>query len=77
MKKVLLVLGIATTMFSCNKEKFCSSNCGTIVSDSVYDYSVVIRNNCSGNEKVFYLSEGDWMDAHPGSDYCITNTTNW
>lgn len=77
MKKVLLVLGLGLTVFSCNKEKFCSSNCGTIVSDSVYDYSVVIRNNCSGNEKIFYLSEGDWMNAHPGSDYCITNTTNW
>ncbi len=77
MKRLVLVLGIATTMFSCQKDKICNSNCGTIVSDNVYDYSVVIRNNCSHNQKVFYLSEGDWMNAYPGSDYCITNTTNW
>lgn len=79
MKKVLLVLGLGLGLatFSCQKEKSCASTCGLIVSDSAYDYSVVIRNNCSGNDKIFYLSEGDWMNAHPGSDYCITNTTSW
>jgi len=77
MKKVLLVLGLGLATLSCQKEKICTSTCGLIVSDSAYDYSVVIRNNCSGNEKIFYLSQGDWMNAHPGEDYCITNTTSW
>ena len=56
-------------------EEIC--NCGLVVSDDVQDYSVVIRNSCSGNEKKFYLQQGDWMNAHPGSDYCITNVKNW
>ena len=30
-------------------------NCGLIVNDNVQDYSVVIRNSCSNNEKKFYL----------------------
>jgi hypothetical protein len=52
-------------------------NCGLVVSDEVSDYSVVIRNNCSGNEKKFYLQPGDWMNAYVGSDYCITNVKSW
>lgn len=77
MKKltVVVLLAMASVLFSCQKE--CSSTCGMIVSDNVYDYSVVIRNDCSGNDKIFYLSEGDWMNAHPGSNYCISNTSNW
>lgn len=68
-----------TTLFSCKKENKQpeNCNCGMVVSDNVYDYSVVIRNSCSGNEKKFYLQEGDWMNAYPGSDYCITNVTSW
>ena len=78
MKKVLLVLGLGlATMFSCEKSENKPCNCGMVVSDNVQDYSVVIRNGCSGSEKRFYLQEGDWMNAHPGNDYCITNTTSW
>ena len=52
-------------------------NCLQLQSDNVSNYSVVIRNSCSGNSKTFYLSEGDWMNAHPGDDYCITNVDSW
>jgi hypothetical protein len=31
----------------------------------------------SCEKKTFYLLPGDWVNAHPGSDYCITNTTQW
>ncbi len=75
LKVVVLLVAMGLGLFSC--EKVCSSTCGMIVSDNVADYSVVIRNDCSGNDKVFYLSEGDWMNAHPGSNYCISNTSNW
>lgn len=80
MRRVILMLAVSM-MVSCEKEnpqpvkEEC--NCGLVVSDNVSDYSVVIRNSCSGNEKKFYLQEGDWMNAHPGSDYCITNVTSW
>jgi hypothetical protein len=52
-------------------------NCGLITSDRVSDYSIVIRNSCSGNEKRFTLAPGDWVNAHVGSDYCITNSGRW
>ena len=74
MKKVIVLAGIVLMMAACKKE---NCNCGVIQSDNVSDYSVVIKNSCSGNNKTFYLSEGDWMNAHPGTDYCITNTTSW
>jgi hypothetical protein len=78
MKKTILglaiILSIAT---SCKKEDAKVCNCGLVVSDDVNNYSVVIRNSCSGHEKTFYLQPGDWMNAYVGSDYCITNETSW
>lgn len=80
MRKVILIIAVSM-MISCEKDnpqpvqEQC--NCGLVVSDEVSDYSVVIRNSCSGNEKKFYLQEGDWMNAYVGSDYCITNVTSW
>jgi hypothetical protein len=74
MKKTILIALLA--LISCKKkDKPC--NCGLIVSDDPKDYSVVIRNECSNNEKKFYLSQGDWMNAHPGDNYCITNSGKW
>jgi hypothetical protein len=81
MRKIIAIgFIIAGVIVSCKKEnitpnKFC--NCGLVVSDNVEDYSVVIRNSCSGNEKKFTLQPGDWMNAYVGSDYCITNVNNW
>ena len=74
MKKLILIVGVVLTMMSCTKE---NCNCGVIQSDNIDNYSVVIRNSCSGNNKTFYLSEGDWMNAYVGSDYCITNVESW
>ena len=78
MKKVLLVLLVAIGLTSCGPEFLNGDcNCGLVTSDRVSDYSVVIRNNCTDNSKRFNLSQGDWMNAHPGSDYCITNIEQW
>jgi len=68
---------MALTVMSCSKEESEDCNCGLIVSDDVTDYSVTIRSDCSGNERRFTLTEGDWFNAHPGDDYCITNSTGW
>ena len=80
MKKIIMLVGIVTLSLSCNKDnpqpnKVC--NCGLVESDDVTNYSVVIKNSCSGNNKTFYLQEGDWMNAYVGSNYCITNVTSW
>jgi hypothetical protein len=75
MKKVMVLAVIILGLMSCKKDEIC--NCGKVISDDVSNYSVDIRNSCSGNTKKFYLAEGDWMTAYVGSDYCITNETSW
>ena len=79
----ILVASVVLVM-SCTKEGDLdvtptqpNCNCGTVQSDRVSDYSVVIKSDCSGNNKRFYLSQGDWMNAHPGHDFCITNSNGW
>jgi hypothetical protein len=82
MKKTILALFIISTLFaSCKKDALTQSqsqcNCGLVVSDRVSDYSVVIRNSCSRNEKRFILAPGDWVNALVGFNYCITNSGRW
>jgi hypothetical protein len=77
MKVVFILLLVAGTFISCKKESQQQCNCGLITDDRVSDYSVVIRNSCSGNEKRFILAPGDWINAHVGDDYCITNVGSW
>jgi len=77
MKKVIYGLAIILSIASCKKEDVKQCNCGLVVSDDVTNYSVVIRNNCSNNQKTFTLQPGDWMNAYVGSNYCITNVSSW
>ena len=77
MKKTILAIAIVALISSCKKEDTSPCNCGVIQSDNAADYSVVIKNECSGNNKTFYLSQVDWMNAHPGNSYCITNASKW
>jgi hypothetical protein len=76
MKKIILAVVLTTTMFSCQKETQ-PCNCGTIMSDNASNYSVDIKNDCSGNIKNWVLAPTDWYTAYVGSHYCITNTTSW
>ena len=76
MKKVIFSLAVATALLSsCKKDEIC--NCGEVVSDNASNYSVDIKNSCSGNVKTWFLSQEDWMDAYVGSNYGITNTESW
>jgi hypothetical protein len=77
MKKVIFYLAVATALFSSCKKETKPCNCGTVMSDNAFNYSVDIKNECSGNVKTWVLSPNDWMNAHVGSHYCITNTTSW
>lgn len=78
MKKTIMVgmaaAALALAMMSCKKQ---ACNCGTIVDDRASDYSVVIKNDCSGNQMRFTLTREEWLTAYVGSEYCITNVTNW
>jgi hypothetical protein len=56
MKKVIFSLAVATALLSsCKKDEIC--NCGEVVSDNASNYSVDIKNSCSGNVKTWYLSQ--------------------
>ena len=78
MKKVILTIAVVALLGSCKKkEDEGPCNCGIVQSDNVQNYSVVIKNECSSNNKEFVLSSGDWMNAHVGSRYCITNSSKW
>lgn len=80
MKKVMVILVMAFSFMSCEKDSNSPNNqcnCGLIVSDNAADYSVTIRNSCSDNLKTFTLLPGDWMNAYVGEDYCITNVDSW
>ena len=78
MRKTILILAIIVGVLSCSKED-ADCNCGLITDDGVNTtgYWVDIRSDCSDNIKRWYLSEGDWVNAHPGNDYCITNSNGW
>lgn len=77
MKKTILAIAIVALISSCKKEDTSPCNCGIVQSDNVQNYSVVIRNECTSNDKTFTLSQGDWMNAYVGSRYCITNASKW
>jgi len=57
MKKTIIIAVVAL-ISSCDKKETQPCNCGIIQSDNVQNYSVVIQNECSGNNKTFTLSEG-------------------
>jgi len=75
MKKTIIGLAIILSIASCKKVEPC--NCGTVISDRVSDYSVVIKNNCSDNERRFILDPSDWVNAFVGESFCITDVTSW
>jgi hypothetical protein len=77
MKKIIFSLAVLTALLSSCKKETKTCNCGTILSDNVSNYSVNIKNDCSGNVKNWVLSEADWMTAYVGTHYCITNTNSW
>lgn len=79
MKKLILIFCLLISILACKKEEIKKENCncGRILSDDVTNYSIKVRNNCTGNEKTFTLQEGDWINAYVGSDICLTNEPTW
>ena len=76
--KKLIIVGLLF-LVSCKKQKIC--NCGVIT----YDYgntgtfnTVVIKNDCSGNEKIFdVLPTSVYELIAVGEKYCVFNIYNW
>lgn len=81
MRKVLLSLVMLLGLFTgCSEDEIIIDercNCGYILSDRASDYSVVITSDCSGSNKRWTLSRDNWMIAHVGTKFCISNSTGW
>jgi hypothetical protein len=78
MKKIIIIAIFLIGLGSCKKSDVtCNSNCGEIMADDVRDYSVLIKNSCTGNQKWFILDRSNWLNAYVGSNYCITNSGTW
>jgi hypothetical protein len=82
MKKIALAL-IGLAFIGCEKESQ-TCNCGIITNDENYldanlnsIYTLEVRNECSGNSKLFYVSKGDWMNNHAGDKTCFSDIKNW
>jgi hypothetical protein len=76
MKKTIIIAMFLIGLGSCKKDQS-TCNCGKVMDDNVSNYSVLIKNSCTGNQKWFILQRGDWMNAYVGTDYCITNSGTW
>lgn len=78
MKKVFNILFLSIALMSCNKETE-QCNCGTIANDGIDNscYWLEIRNDCSGNKKKFCFDQDVWMNAYVGSNFCVTNESEW
>jgi hypothetical protein len=87
MKKVFLLLMLASPLFSCNKEETeepqtnQQCNCGTIANDGIDSatncYWLEIRNECSGNKKKFCFDQDIWSNNYVGDRFCVSNVTSW
>ncbi len=74
---MLIMIALCIIMLASCKKEDTTCNCGLIQSENVNDYSIVIQNECTGNNKTFYLQQGDWMNAYVGTNHCISNIDNW
>lgn len=79
MRKTLLILFASFGLLGCSDDTVNRSNCncGLILDDRVSDYSILVRNDCSGNEMWIQLYPGEWVNAHPGERACFTEIDNW
>lgn len=79
MKKLMVVLLTIIAFASCSKKTDCK--CGIITDDdikisSTFDvsYILTIKNDCSGNNKDFYVNESSWMNNVVGDHTCMNET---
>jgi hypothetical protein len=85
--KALLLSLLTVSVLSCKKDNETkpleNCNCGLITEDNNGTtnnqswYTINVRNNCTDNTKTFYLSKGDWMNAHAGDSFCFSNEAEW
>jgi len=75
MKKLMIVLLTITAFASCSKDATKNCKCGIITDDAIENgnnFTLSIKNDCSGNTKKFYVYLNTWMDGVVGENFCMT-----
>jgi hypothetical protein len=81
LKLMMMTLMMSLVFISCKKEQSC--NCGTVKNDDIETlngqmyYTLTIMNECSGNNKKFYVDYNSWLNTPVGQYTCVTNETYW
>ena len=74
MKKIMIVLLTIIALSSCKKDALKNCKCGVITDDAIEnsnDFTLTIKNDCSGNTKKFYVTLNTWMDGVVGEPFCM------
>jgi hypothetical protein len=77
MKKLMIVLLTIIALGSCKKDALKDCNCGIITDDAIEnadDFTLTIKNDCSGNTKKFYVTLSTWMDGVVGENFCMNQS---
>ena len=75
MKKLMMVLLTIIALSSCSKNATKDCKCGVVTDDVIEngnDFTLSIKNDCSGNNKKFYVTLNTWMDYAVGANICMT-----
>lgn len=71
----MIVLLTIIALSSCSKNLTKDCKCGIVTDDAIEnssDFTLTIKNDCSGNNKKFYVTLNTWMDYAVGANICMT-----
>jgi hypothetical protein len=74
MKKLMIVLLTIIALGSCSKSATKNCKCGIVTDDAIEngnDFTLTIKNDCSGSNKKFYVTLNTWMDYAVGDAICM------
>ena len=69
-----MVLLTIIALSSCSKNATKNCKCGIVTDDAIEngnDFTLTIKNDCSSNNKKFYVTLSTWMDYQVGANICM------
>ena len=82
MKNIILLTLLSLGLFSCKKERDIPCNCGEVINTDIitqpgFQYTITVKNACSGSTKTFYVTSSEWSSVYNGDIYCANNISSW
>ena len=74
MRKIILIMMGVISFSSCKKDALKDCKCGVIQDDAIENsnqFTLKIKNDCSGNTQKFYVTLNTWMDGVVGEPFCM------